>query len=71
MVDVADNHSAMDSAANTPIEKSSELLTSETLYSPTNDVPPASYRLFNRQKTIHEVFGGGMGRVSIYNEHLH
>jgi len=67
MVDAAYNHSAMDSDVNTQIEKSSELLTSETLDSPADNVPPAPYRLFNRQKTIHEVFGGGIGMVSIYN----
>jgi len=60
MADAADNSSAVDSYVNTPIDKSPELLGSETLDSPANNVPPAPYRLFNRQKTIHEVFGGGM-----------
>jgi hypothetical protein len=59
MADAADNSSAVDLYVNTPIDKSPELLASETLDSPAEQ--PAPYRLFNRQKTVHEVFGGGMG----------
>ena len=50
----------MDLFITTPVEKSSELLTSETVDSHANNVPPAPYQLFNHQKTMHEVFHGGM-----------
>lgn len=60
MADASDIPSAVESNVNTPIEKSSELLAPETVDSPADNVTPTRYRLFNRQKTIHEVLGGGM-----------
>ena len=50
----------MDSFVTTLVEKSLELLASETVDSHEDKVPPPPYQLFNCQRTIHEVFGRGV-----------
>eukprot|EP01018_Ginkgo_biloba_P002360 Gb_33890 [translate_table: standard] len=59
MADASEKPSAADTAISAVTEKLSELPASKPADVTISHAPSVPYRLFNRQKTIHEILGGG------------
>eukprot|EP01018_Ginkgo_biloba_P000768 Gb_40791 [translate_table: standard] len=66
MADSQEQSSNVDSTPTAAIEKLSELPASMSSDGAVEHAPPGRYRLFNRQRPLHKIIGGGKGNLKYF-----